>query len=130
MKAPASSSPFRKFLRGLTNTGLLLLLPVQLMLAWVADLDQPTRMPDFLTERITAQLAEQGVRLQARRFWMLPDLTLAADDVSVSAAGLTGEVFVAARAEGFRSLGIEREEEYAEIVAARLSQLSLFSEAS
>jgi hypothetical protein len=68
MKAPASSSPFRKFLRGLTNTGLLLLLPVQLMLAWVADLDQPTRMPDFLTERITAQLAEQGVRLQARRF--------------------------------------------------------------
>ncbi len=99
MKAPASSSPFRKFLRGLTNTCLLLLLPVQLMLAWVADLDQPTRMPDFLTERITAQLAEQGVRLQARRFWMLPDLTLAADDLTLGVDGLTGDVFTAMRVE-------------------------------
>jgi hypothetical protein len=39
MKAKPGSSPLRRFLRGLTNTCLLLLLPVQLSLAWLADHD-------------------------------------------------------------------------------------------
>jgi len=99
MKSKQASSPFRRFLRGLTNTCLLLLLPVQLTLCWVANLDHPTKLPDFLTERISTQLAEQGLRLQARNFWMMPDLTLAADDLSLGVDGMSGDIFTAARVE-------------------------------
>ena len=99
MKSKQASSPFRRFLRGLTNTCLLLLLPVQLTLCWVANLDHPTKLPDFLTERISTQLAEHGLSLQARNFWMMPDLTLAADDLSLGVDGLSGDIFTAARVE-------------------------------
>jgi len=99
MKPKPGSSPLRRFLRGLTNTCLLLLLPVQLGLAWLADHDGPVRLPDFVAETLTEQLAAQGVEFRTRALWVLPDLTLAADDVSVAFAGLTGEVFTAARAE-------------------------------
>ena len=99
MKPKPASSPFRSFLRGLTNTCLLLLLPCQLTLCWIANLEQPTKLPDFLVERISAQLAEQGLRLSARHFWMMPDLTLAADDLALSVDGMTGDVFTAGRVE-------------------------------
>ena len=99
MKPKPASSPFRRFLRGLTNTCLLLLLPVQLTLCWVANLDHPTKLPGFLTERISTQLAEQGLSLQARNFWMMPDLTLAADDLSLGVDGMSGDIFTAARVE-------------------------------
>ena len=99
MKPKPASSPFRRFLRGLTNTCLLLLLPVQLTLCWVANLDHPTKLPDFLTERISTQLAEHGLSLQARNFWMMPDLTLAADDLSLGVDGMSGDIFTAARVE-------------------------------
>ena len=99
MKAQPGSSPLRRFLRGLTNTCLLLLLPVQLGLAWLADHDGPVRLPDFVTEAVTERLAARGVDFRARALWVLPDLTLAADDVTVAFDGLTGDVLAAARAE-------------------------------
>ena len=99
MKPKPASSSFRKFLRGLTNTCLLLLLPVQLTLCWVANLDRPTQLPEFLTERFASQLAEQGLRLRARHFWILPDLTLAADDLELGIDGMTDEIFTASRVE-------------------------------
>ena len=99
MKPKPASSSFRKFLRGLTNTCLLLLLPVQLTLCWVANLDSPKQLPDFLTERFTSQLADQGLRLRARHFWILPDLTLAADDLELGIDGMTDEIFTASRVE-------------------------------
>ena len=97
-KAPAVSA-FRKFLRGLVITGLGLLLPVQLALLWLASLDGPVHLPDSVAESLTARLADQGLRLQARHFWILPDQSLAADDVSLEVVGLTGEVFTADRIE-------------------------------
>jgi hypothetical protein len=99
MKARPGISPLRRFLRGLTNTCLLLLLPAQLGLAWLAGHDGPVRLPDFVTEALTERLAAQGVEVRARGLWILPDLTLAADDVTVAFTGLTGDVFAAARAE-------------------------------
>jgi hypothetical protein len=99
MKPKPASSSFRRFLRGLTNTCLLLLLPAQLTLCWVAGRDQPTKLPDFVTERLAARLAEQGLRLQARHYWLMPDFTLAADDLTLGVDGMTGEVFAATRVE-------------------------------
>lgn len=99
MKPSAASSPLRRFLRGLTNTCLLLLLPVQLTLWWAASLEQPTKLPDLIAEQLSVRLAEQGLHLQARNFWVLPDMTLAADDLTLGVDGLTGDVFTAGRVE-------------------------------
>ncbi len=99
MRPKPASSPLRRFLRGLTNTGLLLLLPVQFGLVWLAQLDRPARLPDFVVDRVTAALAAQGVGLRARAMWILPDLTLAADDLTFAVDGLSDDVFSAGRAE-------------------------------
>jgi hypothetical protein len=99
MKARSGIPTLSRFLRGLTNTCLLLLLPVQLGLAWLAGHDGPVRLPDFVVEALTERLAAHGVEARARALWILPDLTLAADDVTVAFTGLTGDVFTAARAE-------------------------------
>ena len=99
MKAKASSFTFRKFCRRLVTTALILLLPCQLALLWVAHLDQPVKLPDFVTDFLADALARRGIRLQARSFWLLPDRSLAADDLSLEIEGLTGSVFTAERLE-------------------------------
>lgn len=97
-KRPAQS-PLRRFLRGLFVTSLVLLLPCQLALLWLATLEEPVALPGFVTSFVTDRLAAHGVRVQARGFWMLPDRTLVAEDVSVEIEGLTGELFTAERVE-------------------------------
>ena len=91
MRPKPASSPLRRFLRGLTNTCLLFLLPVQLGLVWLAQLDRPARLPDFLAERVTAALATEGIGLRARALWILPDLTLA--EMRSAHPGITEDVF-------------------------------------
>jgi hypothetical protein len=69
------------------------------MLWRLATIDHPVRMPDFASEMIISRLDRQGIHLQARNLWILPDLTIAADDLTVGIEGLTGEVFTATRLE-------------------------------
>lgn len=129
MNVPAAPAPRRRFLRGLIHTGLLLLLPCQLALLWVAHLDQPLRLPPFATEFLTTQLAQQGLALQARDLWLQPDFSLAAEDLTLSVVGIQGEVFTAARVElaahplrlGLGQLAVTR---------LRLSEAKLWSPAS
>jgi len=99
MKAKASSFTFWKFCRRLITTALILLLPCQLALLWVARLDQPVRLPEFAADLLSDALARRGIRLQARSLWLLPDRSLAADDLSVEIEGLTGSIFTAERLE-------------------------------
>ncbi len=99
MSKPPAVSSFRRFLRGLLLIGLGLLLPLQLALLWLASHDGPVRLPTAVVEALSARLAHQGLRLQARDLWILPDQSLAADDLTLEVIGLTGEVFTADRAE-------------------------------
>lgn len=99
MSTAPAVTPFRRFLRGLFFTGLSLLLPVQLGLLWLASLDAPVQLPTTFTDGLTERLASQGLRLQARAFWLLPDQSLAADDLRLEVNGVTGEVFTAERIE-------------------------------
>ena len=99
MKRTAPISPARRFLQGLARTCLWLLLPVLLTLCWLVRLDRPARLPDFLRDRLAAALTEQGVHVRARALWIQPDLSLAADDVTLAVDGLSGEIFAAARIE-------------------------------
>ena len=99
MKKPPAVPSLGRFLRGLFITGLGLLLPVQLGLLWLASLDAPVHLPAGIAETLTERLAKQGLRLQARDLWILPDQSLAADDLTLEVIGLTGEIFTADRME-------------------------------
>lgn len=99
MSRPAPITPTRRFFRGLARTCLWLLLPVLSALCWLVHLDRPARLPGFIGDRLAAALSTQGVQVRARAFWIQPDLSLAADDLTIAVDGLSGDIFEAARLE-------------------------------
>jgi len=105
MSRPTPISPVRRFLRGLARTCLWLLLPFLSALCWLVHLDRPARLPEFLGDRLAAVLSTEGVRIRARAFWIQPDLSLAADDLTLAVDGLSGDIFEAARLEAALSPG-------------------------
>lgn len=109
MKPRPASSPTRRFLRGLTNTALGLLLPCQLGLLWVATRDEPVELPGAVGRMLEARGAEAGLRLHARRYLLTPQRSLIAEDVALEVEGLSGEIFTADRVElGLRLTGSNR----------------------
>ena len=99
MSESESLSRFKKIARGLGTSVLVFLLLFQLLLLWVANNQIPVRLPESVSQIILHQAAQEGIKLQARNFWIQPDLSLAADDISVEIDGITGEVFTAERVE-------------------------------
>lgn len=109
MKPRPATSPVRRFLRGLANTALYLLLPCQLLLLWLVTRDGPVELPGMVASLLEDQVAAAGGRLHASRYLLTPQRTLVAQDVALEVAGLPGEVFTAARIEvGLRLTGKNR----------------------
>jgi hypothetical protein len=109
MKPRPATSPVRRFLRGLANTALYLLLPCQLALLWFVSREGPLELPGMVAQSLEERCAEAGGRLHARRYLLTPQRTLVAEDVTLEVAGLPGEVFTAARIEaGLRLTGPNR----------------------
>lgn len=109
MKPRPATSPVRRFLRGLANTALYLLLPCQLLLLWLVTRDGPIELPGMVARYIEERCAEAGARLHAGRYLLTPQRTLVAQDVALGVAGLPGELFTASRLEvGLRLTGKNR----------------------
>ncbi len=109
MKPRPATSPVRRFLRGLANTALYLLLPCQLLLLWLVTREGPVELPGLVARYLEERCAEAGGRLHAGRYLLTPQRTLVAEDVALEIAGLPGEVFTAARLEvGVRLTGKNR----------------------
>jgi hypothetical protein len=109
MNPRPASSPTRRFLRGLTNTALGLLLPCQLGLLWIATRDEPVELTGVVGRLLEDRGAEAGLRIHARRYLLTPQRTLIAEDVALEVAGLTGEIFTADRVElGLKLTGANR----------------------
>lgn len=99
MSESESISRFKKIVRGLGTLILVGLLLFQLVLLWVANNKIPIRLPESLSQIILHQVEQKGVKIQARNFWVQPDLSLAIDDFTAEVEGITGEVFTAERVE-------------------------------
>ena len=99
MKPRPPTSPVRRFLRGLANTALYLLLPCQLLLLWVVTRDGPIELPGVVARLLEDEIADAGGRLHASRYLLTPQRTLVAQDVALEVLGLPGEIFTATRLE-------------------------------
>lgn len=97
MRRAKARSALRSFLRGLVRTCLLLLLPCQLTLLWLARNDRPVRLPDRLIAKVSAALAAKGVRFEARALMVNPDRSLRAEDVTLGFDGAGDGVITAGR---------------------------------
>ena len=99
MSESASINRFKKIVRGIGTAILVFLLLFQLILLWVANNKIPIRLPESISQIILHQAEEKGIKIQARNFWIQPDLSLAIDDFTAEVEGITGEVFTAERIE-------------------------------
>ena len=109
MKPRPATSPVRRFLRGLANTALYLLLPCQLLLLWVVTRDGPIELPGVVARLLEDEVADVGGRLHASRYLLTPRRTLVAQDVALEVAGMSGEILTASRLEvGLRLAGKNR----------------------
>ena len=109
MKPRPATSPVRRFLRGLANTALYLLLPCQLLLLWVVTRDGPIELPGVVARLLEDEVADAGGRLHASRYLLTPRRTLVAQDVALEIAGMSGEILTASRLEvGLRLAGKNR----------------------
>ena len=121
MNPRPASSPVRRFLRGLANVALGLLLPCQLLLLWVVTREGPVELPGAVGRYLSDQGAELGLRLHARRYLLTPQRTLIAEDFAAEIEGLSGEVFTADRVEiGLRLTGTARGLASLRVVEGRL----------
>ena len=109
MKPRPPTSTVRRFLRGLANTALYLLLPCQLLLLWVVTRDGPIELPGVVARLLEDEIANAGGRLHASRYLLTPQRTLVAQNVALEVPGLPGEIFTATRLEvGLRLTGKNR----------------------
>ena len=104
MSEAKSTSRFKKIVRSLGTAILVFLLLFQLLLLWVANNKIPVRLPESVSQIILHQAAQEGIKLQARNFWIQPDLSLAVDDIIVEIEGITEAVFRTPQKQLFRSL--------------------------
>lgn len=99
MSEKVESTRFKRIVRVLGKTFLVFLLFFQLTLLWVASNPSPIKIPTEISNFLLDSIEQKGIKLQARNFWIQPDLSLAMDDLSVEVVGITGEIFTAERLE-------------------------------
>lgn len=99
MSSSSEHSPLYSWLRRLGLVSLGLLLFIQIFLLWISARDGGWRIPEGIVSILNQKLQKDGITLQARNFWVLPNLSLAADDLTLEVEPITGEILTVERAE-------------------------------